>query len=299
MAEWTDAIKADANKWTNTIETVVKIEAAQAKGQWQIGDALEKDLRDRTIPKEKIPKIPRGIFEECGKRLAAMGYRQYNAAHLAQLYRTAKAFKPAERTDYNWDIHRRAGTPSNLKRLVAALKKFKKDITGENVQSLREQWTEEAKEARQKIADAAAKKKDAARNRKTKATEDLLAAKDKEAKAKARKEREDAIKEIDELTETIKENTGAPPVNTDLDVNVEDVNSLRRWAVYLRIKMRISKMSKEANDALEDVTQITSMLSENERDAVEKGCTEILGILEKIMAVADRKKPYIKLVKEG
>jgi hypothetical protein len=299
MDKWTEVIKAEAaNKWTNTIDIVVKVETAQAKGQWQIGDALKKDLGVDVDPEKDIP---RSVFDGCGDKLKALGYPNYKAGQLAKLYRTSKAFKPQDRNPkYAWDIHFEAGTPANLKKLITALNKFSKPISGDNVHGLRVKWAEEAKEARRKLADAAAKKKDAASERKKKATEDLLAAKDKEAKAKAQKEREAAIKEIAELTETISKNTGTPPLNTDLDVNVEDVNSLRRWAVYLRVKMRIGKIEKEANEALKEVTQIANMLSENERDVVEKGCTLILDIIENILAVADRrKKSFIKLVREG
>ena len=283
-------------QWKNTIDTVVKVETALAKGQWQIGDAIKKDARDGAVTNEEIPVK---AFDECGAKLVSMGYQNYSGRYLNRLYDTARAFPPDERNPaYTFTVHYEAGTPANLKLLVTALRKFKKPITSDNVHDLRVRWAEEARDERQKVADAAAKKKADVKAKKKKATEKILAAKDDDAKAQAKVEREEAIREIEELTAVIKQNSGTPALNTDLDVNVEDVDSLRRWASYMRIEVHISKMRKTALDTLEEITTIANMLSERERQAVEAGCTEILEILEQIRTAADR-KPGLKSIKGG
>ena len=281
-------------KWENTIETVVKTEKAHTKGQWQIGDALKRDLQNRAILETE--NIPLTTFAECGDKLGELGHDKYGAPFLARLYHTAIAFSPSDRNpDFGWTVHDRSGTPANFKKVVAALRKMGKKVTEVNVMELINVWAEEAREERRQAAAAAKKKEAAAKADKKKASEDKLAAKDAAARAEAEKRRQAAIAAIDEAKAEIREN-GGPKHRIDLDVNTSDVDQLERWAIYMSVTAHTSRMKKEAKKTLVDVRRISDRLSANEQAIIVTGVEEIIALLEQINTVV---RPTLTAIEGG
>ena len=67
-------------KWTNTIEAVADVEQSKAKGQWRIGDAAIKDLKDQGYLGNASElggptQIETSVFVDCTEKLAEKGIR--------------------------------------------------------------------------------------------------------------------------------------------------------------------------------------------------------------------------------
>lgn len=289
-------------RWNNTVDTVVEVEQAGSKGQWRIGDAIIKDLKEEgyfaSRNDETIPEIEGDVFEECAGKLAERGVERegkpYSVLHIRNLFRTAYVFPRADRNDkYSWSVHVEAGTPDNLKNAVTALRKISKSINKDNVRALIKHWTEEADAKRRAEVATAKAKKDAATNKKKKAAEERLATKDKAVHAQADAARAEAQQEIKEAEATIKELGGPPPFNSDLDVDTSDVSALERWAVMLGIYAHTLAMKREAKKMIKAIGKIAASLTEDEKQSVADGCNEIIALLEGINESV--KRPVRKL----
>lgn len=284
-------------RWVNTLEAINDVEQAGTKGQWRIGDAIIKDLKEEghfaSRNDETIPDIEGDVFEECAERLAEKGIehngKPYSGLHIRNLFRAAYVFPRADRNDkYSWSVHAEAGTPENLKNAVTALRKISKTISKDNVRALIGHWAEEADEQRQKAVAKAKATKTEAKEKKAKASEKKLASKDSKVRAQADAARVEAQREIEEAEATIKELGAPPPFNSDLDVDTSDVSSLERWALLLGIHAHTLVMKREAKKALAAVGKIATLLTENEKQSIADGCNGIITLLEQINEAVKR-----------
>ena len=286
-------------KWINTVEAITEVEQAGTKGQWRIGDAIIKDLKENGIQfrgeTEKIPEVTGDAFEDLATKLAEKGIenghsgKPYTVPYMRLLFQTAYSYPRDERNPkYSWTVHREAGTPDNLKKAVTALKKISKTISQENVNALIGHWAEELDHQRRAAVAKAKDKKSEAKKKKAKAAEDKLATKDKKVRAEADAAREAAQREIEEANAAIKELGAPPPFNADLDVDVDDVSSLERWALLLGIHAHTLIMKREAKKALAAVGKIAALLTETEKQSIADGCNGIIAILEDINEAVKR-----------
>ena len=219
-------------KWINTVETIAEVEQAGTKGQWRIGDAIIRDLKDEgllqnQVDSDGIPEIKGGVWEECTTKLAEKGIenagtgKPFAYQYIGILFRTAYAFPRDERNaKFSWSVHRFAGTPQNLKNAITALRKVDKKVSTPNVAALIEHWADEADAKRQRELEKAKAKKTAAKKKKVTATEDKLATKDGAEREAAEARRQEAQREIEEATAVIKQ-AGGPPQDVDADVMQE------------------------------------------------------------------------------
>ncbi len=285
-------------KWINTVEAATEVEQAGNKGQWRIGDAIIRDLKENGLQfgsrtEGKIIEIKDDVFRDCATKLADRGIEHngnpYDSKYVRRLFQAALAFERDDRNPkYSWDAHREAGTPANLKKAAAALRVIGKSVSIYNVRALISHWAEEADAERKKELAKAKAKKDAAKKKKAKASEDKLATKDKAARDEADKRREEAQREIDEAKDAIKELGSPPPFNADLDVDTSDVSALERWAVYLSITQHTLMMKREAKKTLKDVERLAKVLTASEQQTIADGCNEVIAILEEINNVVKR-----------
>lgn len=279
-------------KWTNTVETIVSVEQSKAKGQWQIGDAIKKDLALAPGAKtqEDIPYAQKGnTFAECGEKLEAMGYYKYGAQHLAKLYHTAIAFPRNDRNpDYSWDTHYEAGTPENLKNAATALRKVKKTVTKYNVRDIISHWSEEADTNRKAAVVEARAKKAKAKKEKAQASEEKLSAKDQAAKDKAEERRQEAQRQIEEAVDTIRTNGGPRKFNTNIEVDTDDIGALERWAVYIGVIAHTTIVKREVKKALKDLISIAKHLSDVEQQEIADSYNEIITISQDINELVKR-----------
>jgi hypothetical protein len=294
-------------KWTNTIEVAGEVERAGAKGQWQIGDAIYKDLkenkaldsRQRAVPAGAPPKIKGASLKPCADVLAAKGIehkgKPYTIKYLHDLFRTAWCFDDDERNPkYSWDIHQDAGHPTNLKKAITALHKTGEPVTRANVRSVMKLWREEATRKRKQKLTTARNTKEKAKADKVKATKDRLAAKDDTARNEAERRRQQAIKEIETAKKEMAANIGAPPFNAELKVDVTDVNALERLAVYMVVGARATRMMKLAEATLADISKVSKALTAAEQQGIADGCDAIISILNNIKEIVER--PTSRLV---
>jgi hypothetical protein len=272
-------------KWTNTVETVVAVEQAQAKGQWRIGDAVRKDL---TISPGEIDSNLLSFLEECAAKLEEKGYDRYDKKYLHRLYLVAASFPPSERDNrYSWDVHSEAGTPENLKKVAVALRKVGKTVTKYNVRDLIGHWADQLAEQRRKENAKAISKKTDAKQKKAKASADKLVAKTQAEKDEAEERRQQAQEEIDEAKATIRE-TGMPlPKATDFDVDVSDVNALRQWAIFMGITAHIAVVKREYKKSIKELAEVASLLSEDQRKQIADGWNDIVAGANAILAAVD------------
>lgn len=290
-------------KWTNTIEVVAEVEQTKAKGQWRIGDAAIKDLKDNGYLGNADQfagrtEIENAVFTDCAEKLAERGIehngKAYDASYIRRLFQTSFAFPRDERNPkLSWETHNEAGTPGNLKNAATALRKMGKTLTKYNVRDVISHWAEEAAAKRRKDHEAAIAKKQAAKAKKAKASADKLRTKDEEKRAAAEAERQAAQKEFEEAVAAVKA-TGTPPAfNADFDVDTTDASELMRLALYLGLTVHVNTMKRAAKNMLKDVGVIAKHLTDSEQQEVADSVNEIIGILEDINALA--KRPVRKL----
>jgi hypothetical protein len=280
-------------RWTHTVETVVDVEASQAKGQWRIGDAIAKDLAGTAAV------LTAKIYEECAILLAQKGFDKYTPQYLGFLHRTAEAFPRGERDDrYSWDAHREAGTPENLKQAATALRNLGKTITIYNVRWLMAGWREKAADERRKENEAARREEAAAKKEATKAAERALQAKDKADKDKANEERAAAKQKAKEANERKKQTAATPKYNTDVATDLQDENTLRAMALYFGITMHAKKMQVEANNALTDLDKIAEHLTPVQIKEINDAYQQVIAICQQIKSKA-RGKPHLHAVAGG
>jgi hypothetical protein len=291
-------------RWTNTISTAADFEQAQAKGQWKIGDAIIRDLKENNVLDKsgELGRAQTEIFSECSEALRAKGIEHngkgYETGYVRSLFLTAFNFPAADRNlKFSWDTHCEAGTPETLKKAATALRKIGKTITKYNVRDLVGHWVEEADRTRRTTVKDAKSKKDTAKAKKAKAAEDALKAKTTAEREEALTRRKAAQREIKEATATILEAGSAPPFNPDL-VDTEDTSALQRWAIYMGILAHTERMKTEAKKALADVTRMVADLSDGEREHIEEGCKEVITIVDKINALVKR-QPTLSSIKGG
>jgi hypothetical protein len=295
-------------KWINTVETIAEVEQAGTKGQWRIGDAIIRDLKDEgllqnQVDSDGIPEIKGGVWEECTTKLAEKGIenagtgKPFAYQYIGILFRTAYAFPRDERNaKFSWSVHRFAGTPQNLKNAITALRKVDKKVSTPNVAALIEHWADEADAKRQRELEKAKAKKTAAKKKKVTATEDKLATKDGAEREAAEARRQEAQREIEEATAVIKQAGGPPPYNANLDVDTSDVGALERWALYLGITANAMHMKQVAKKTLKEVEKVAHLLSNTEQQHIADGCNEVIEIMEHINKLVKRANPKLRVV---
>jgi ParB-like nuclease domain len=282
-----------AMRWTNTVETVVEVEASQAKGQWKIGDAIAKDL-DLTAAVKKGE-----VYAECANVLEQKGFDKYTPQYLRILHCTAEAYPRSERDDrYSWDAHKEAGTPDNLKQAVAALRKLNKTITIYNVRWLMAGWREKASEERRRENEAARREEAAAKNEAAKAAERALAAKNKADKEKAKKDRDEAKQKAKQANQRKKKTSKTPKYNEDVKSDLQDESTLRAMALYFGITMHAKKMQAEANKALMDLDKIAEHLTPVQIKEINDAYQQVIVICQQIKSKASG-KPNLRSVTGG
>jgi hypothetical protein len=297
-------------RWVNTIETVSEVEQAGAKGQWRIGDAVTKDLKENDLLQKKdseivkLAPIKNSVFLDCAEKLREKGIehkgKPYSAPYIRALFQTAYAFERDERNPkYSWDVHREAGTPLNLKNAIVALRKTEKPITETNVRAIHSHWAEEAATKRKKSNTEARTKKKAGKAKLAKASQRKLAATTEEEKTQAEQERQEAKREIAEQTAIIVATGSPPPFNADLDVDTSDVSALERWAKYLAITAHTSKMKQEAKKMLKGLERIANLLEDSEQQTIADGCNDIIAILEEINTLVKRPARKLAAIQGG
>jgi hypothetical protein len=287
-----------AIKWNHTVEVITEVETAKAKGQWKIGDAIIKDLKDHGYLGSDAhlggpSEIENTVFSDCTEKLAEKGIehngKPYDANYLRQLFQTAYAFPRDERNSkYSWDAHHEAGSPTNLKNAATALRKMDKTVTIYNVRDVIKKWSNDAAAVRHKAHEEALAKKDAAKKKKAAASAEKLRTKDETKRAEAEAARVAAQKEFDEAKAAIKATGSPPPFNADIDVDVTDTSELVRLALYLGLTVHVNNMKREAKKMLKDVGVLAKHLTNSEQEEVSDSVSEIVAILEEINTLANR-----------
>lgn len=291
-------------KWTNTVEAVIEIERAGTKGQWRIGDAIVKDLREAGFGKanEKVNEINRGDFSELAERLKDKGIapKRYSPQHCKLLLNTALSFDRNERDErYSWSVHRMAGTPANLKKAIAALHKVDKKITPDNILSITDHWRDQADAERRKRLAKARADKEKAKADKAKASRDKLATRDPDKRAAADDAIEEAKRQIKETTRAIKEAGGPPPFNADLNVDTSDISELRAWAIYFDIVLHTREMERQAKLTIAGVSKVADHLSEDQQQEIADGCNRIIDVLKSINELVKRPAHRLAAIQGG
>jgi hypothetical protein len=295
-------------RWNHTIEVITDVETAKAKGQWRIGDALIKDLKDNGYLGNDVQKpwasIDSSVFTDCAAKLAEKGIEHngqpYSNTYVRDLFQAAYAFPRDERNPkYSWYAHANAGTPKNLKNVAAVLKKLGKTVTKYNVEDVISKWSGDARVEREKEHDAAVAKKEAAKEKKAKASADKLRTKDEAKRAEAEKRRQEAQREFEEAKAAIKESGGKLPYNADFDVDPNDVGALEQMVIFLAITAHITVIKRETKKMLVDVQKAAKVLTAHEQQEVADGVSDITAILDQINDLVNRPKRKVSVIQGG
>jgi hypothetical protein len=296
-------------RWNHTIEVITEVEQTKTKGQWKIGDAVIKDLKDNDYLGNdaqlgRLTEIETSVFADCSEKLAEKGIehngKPYSAVYIRVLFQAAFSFPRDERNPkYSWDAHNEAGTPTNLKNAVTVLRKLGKTVTIYNVRDVIAKWAADAVAGREKEHDAAVAKKKAAKQKKARASADKLRTTDETKRSEAEKARQEAQKEYDDAVNAIKASGGRLPYNTDFEVDPNDVGELERLALYLGISIHVTDLKNVAKKMLIDVRKLASRLTAEEQQEIADGVSEITVILDQINDLVEKPKRKVSVIQGG